>query len=399
MIQKSSSLDWPQWRGPLRDSHVSGFKAPSRWPAQLGKKWSINVGEGHSSPIIVGNRAFVIVRQGNDEHVLCLDMATGKTLWKDVVAAPFDSVIFPAQRLGKSPRSTPLWHQGKLYTIGVNGLMTCFDATKGSILWRKDFAKQYPIPMPVCGASLSPLVDGKKIYVHAGHEATGSFLALDKDTGKELWAWKGEGPGYTSPQLATIGGVRQLITASHNLWLGLSPENGSELWRLANRQNMFNHNSITPVIAGDTVLCGANQRATFALKLSQSGGKWATSKVWESRDVTMSSSSPVLDGKHVYVVNEKRRGQVAVMDFATGKVTWECPGNKGEQVTIFDIGPSLLVSSQGGELFVYQKMGDTLKETAKYEVTDSAMWSSPAISGNRLLVKGASTLALWDIPA
>ena len=111
----------------------------------------------------------------------------------------------------------------------------------------------------------------------------------------------------------------------------------------------------------------------------------------------MSSSSPVLDGKHVYVVNEKRRGQVAVMDFATGEVTWECPGNKGEQVTIFDIGPLLLVSSQGGELFVYQKSGDTLKEVAKYEVADSAMWSSPAISGNRLLVKGAASLALWEI--
>lgn len=398
-MQKTPSLDWPQWRGPRRDAHVSGFKVPAKWPAQLTKKWSITAGEGHSSPIIVGNRAFAIVRQGNDEHVLCLDMATGKTVWQDVVAAPFDSVIFPATRLGKAPRSTPLWHQGKLYTIGVNGLMTCFDAAKGSILWRKDFAKQFPIPMPVCGASLSPLIDGKKLYVHAGHEATGAFLALDKDTGKELWAWKGEGPGYTSPQLATIGGVQQLITASHNLWIGLSPENGSLLWSLANRQNMFNHNSITPVIAGDTVLCGANQRATFALKLAQSGGKWSPTKVWESRDVTMSTSSPVLDGKRVYVVNEKRRGQLAVMDFATGKITWECPGNKGEQVTLFDVGPALLVSAQGGELFVYQKNGDTLKETAKYEVADSAMWASPAISGNRLLVKGAATLALWELPS
>ena len=396
-MQKNS--DWPQWRGPLRDSHVSGFKVPSRWPAQLSKKWTLAVGEGHSSPIIVGNRAFVIVRQGGDEQTLCLDMATGKTLWKDTVAAPFDSVIFPAQRLGKSPRSTPLWSAGKLYTIGVNGLMTCFEATSGKILWRRDFSKEFPIPMPVCGASLSPLIEGKKLFVHAGHEATGAFMALDKDTGKELWAWKGEGPGYTSPQLATICGVRQLVTASHNLWIGLSPENGALLWSLGNRQNMFNHNSITPVIAGDTVLCGSNQRATFALKIKQSAGKWDTEKVWESRDVTMSSSSPVLDGKRVYVVNEKRRGQVAVMDFATGKVTWECPGNKGEQATIFDIGPALLVSAQGGELFVYQKSGDILKEAARYEVADSALWASPAISGNRLLVKGAANLSLWEIPS
>lgn len=397
-MKNLSLSDWPQWRGPHRDAKVTGFKLPSRWPAQLNKRWSLTVGEGHASPILVGNRVFVLVRQGEDEHTLCLDRATGKTVWKDVVAAPFDSVIFPARRLGKSPRSTPLWSDGKLYTIGVSGLLTCFDAAKGTILWRRDFSKAFPIPMPVCGASLSPLIDGKKLYIHVGHEANGAFLAMDKDTGKELWAWKGEGPGYTSPQLATIGGMRQLITASHNLWLGLDPQNGALLWSLANRQNMFNHNSITPVVLGDQVLCGANQRATFVLKLSQKAGKWSPEKLWESRDVTMSTSSPLLDGKRVYVVNEKRRGQLAVMEFATGKVTWECPGNKGEHVTLFDLGPILLASAQAGELFVYQKMGETLKELAKYEVADSAMWSSPAIAGNQLLVKGATSLTLWEVP-
>lgn len=393
------AADWAQWRGPARDGHVPGFKIPATWPKTLNKKWSIPVGQGHSSPIIAGGKAFVLVRQGNDEHTLCLDLATGKTLWKDVVPAPFDSVIFPATRLGKAPRSTPLAHQGKLYITGVNGLLTCFDATSGKLLWRQDYSKRFPIPMPVCGASLSPLIDGKKLYIHVGHEANGAFLALDKDTGKELWAWKGEGPAYTSPQLATIGGMRQLITASHNMWIGLNPENGELLWSLANRQNMFNHNSITPIIVGDTVICGANQRPTFALKLAQAGGKWATSKLWETRDVTMSTSSPVLDGKRLYVVNEKRRGQVACMALDSGKVLWECPGNKGEQVTLFDIGSQVLVFSQTSELFVYKKTGDTLSELAKYQVADSATWSSPAISGNRLLVKGAETLGLWEIPS
>ncbi|GAB4452867.1 MAG: PQQ-like beta-propeller repeat protein [Armatimonadaceae bacterium] len=393
-----AAQDWAQWRGPRRDGHVTGFRVPEKWPPQLRRRWQITVGEGHSSPIIVGKRAYVLVRRGENEHTLCLNLEDGKVLWEEVTAAPFDSVIFPARRLGKSPRSTPLFHAGKLYTIGVNGAMTCFAADSGKVLWRKDFARQFKIPMPVCGASLSPLVDGKKIYVHVGHDDDGMFLALDKDTGAQLWAWKGEGPAYTSPQMATIGGVRQIVTASHNMWIALNPQNGQLLWSLPVRQNPFNHNSITPVIVGDTIVCGQNQRPTFALKIRKVGDKWQPEKVWETRDITMSTSSPVRDGARVYAVNEKRRGQIAALALDTGKVLWECPGNKGENVSLYDIGSHLLAFTVGGDLFVYRKQAAGLSEVAKYTVADSAMWASPAISGNRLLVKGAETLSLWEVP-
>jgi len=393
-----TAQDWPGWRGPARDGHLTSFKAPATWPKTLAKKWSIKVGEGHSSPIIVGKRAFVLVRQGEEEITLCLDLETGKTLWQDKCPAPFNSVIFPAQRLGKAPRSTPLFHEGKLYILGINGTLSCLQSDSGSVLWRTDYAKMFPIAMPVCGASLSPIIEGKKLYLHAGHEDKGAFFALDKDTGKEIWRWDGEGPGYTSPVLTTIEGQRMIITASHNMWLGLNPENGKMLWSLKNRQNMFNHNSITPVVAGNQVICGANQRATFNLKLNRKGTEWSAEKVWETRDMTMSTSSPVITGGLVYSFNEKRRGQLAVMELASGKITWECPGNKGENCTIFDAGQVILAFDATGQMFAYKKTGNTLTEAAKYEVGDSTMWSSPAISGNKILVKGAQTLTLWEVP-
>jgi outer membrane protein assembly factor BamB len=390
--------DWNQWRGPGRDGQLNGFKSPTAWPPQLTKRWSVNIGEGHSSPIIVGNRAYVLVRQGEQELTYCLNMENGKTIWVDRVNAPFDSVIFPARRLGKSPRSTPLFHDGKLYTIGVNGLMTCFNAANGRVLWRRDFSSMFSIPMPICGASLSPLVDGKKIYVHVGHDNQGAFLALDKDTGKTIWEWRGEGPGYTSPMMANIGGTRQIITASHNMWIGISPEDGRLLWSLPVRQNMFNHNSITPIIVGDTVICGANQRPTFALRLKRNGSRWTPERVWEQRQVTMSTSSPILSGSTLYAVSEKRRGQVVMMALDSGKILWECPGNKGEHVTLYDAGSVVVAFTISGDLFVYQKMRDQLREVARYQVADGAMWASPAFSGNRMLVKGAETLTLWEIP-
>jgi outer membrane protein assembly factor BamB len=361
--------------------------------------WSVPIGEGHSSPIIAGNRAYALVRRDSKEYTLCLNLADGKTIWQDVVDAPFDSVIFPAQRLGKAPRSTPLYHQNKLYTTGVNGLFTCFDASTGKVLWRRDYSTLFKIPMPICGAALSPLIDGKKIYLHVGHDDVGAFVALDKDTGKEIWRANGEGPAYASPVLARIGGKPQIVTASHNQFLGIDPENGKTLWNLRVRQNMFNHNSITPVVVGDTVLCGGNQRPTLALRIRRDGNGWTAEKIWETRDVTLSTSSPVLSGNLLYVCNEKRRGQITAMELTSGKSTWACDGNKGENVTLYDIGPSLLAFTAAGELFVYRKAGETLTQTARYEVADSTMWASPAITDNKILVKGAETLTLWAIPA
>ncbi|MDX1934243.1 MAG: PQQ-binding-like beta-propeller repeat protein [Capsulimonadales bacterium] len=390
--------DWAQWRGPYRDGHVPHFKNPAVWPKTLVKRWSVAVGQGHSSPIIVGDRAFVLVRRENKEHTLCIDLKNGRTVWEDVVDAPFDSVIFPAQRLGKAPRSTPLWHQGKLYTTGVNGLFSCLDAATGKPLWRRDFSTQFKIPMPICGASLSPLIDGRIIYLHVGHDNEGAFIAMDKDTGKEVRRTDTEGPAYASPVLARIGGKRQIITATHNQFVGIDPENGAILWSLGNRRNMFNHNSITPVVLGDTVFVGGNQRPTMALRIRANGNRWTADKVWETLDVTLSTSSPVLSGNQLYLCNEKRRGQITVLDTATGKSAWVCEGNKGENVSLYDVGPSLLAFTAGGDLFVYKKTGNTLTETARYPVADSAMWASPAISGNRLLVKGAENLTLWTLP-
>jgi outer membrane protein assembly factor BamB len=396
--EPARAQDWAQWRGPGRDGRVVGFKTPAQWPAQLTKKWTVTVGEGHSSPILVGNRAYVTARRGEQEVTLCLNAANGSTVWEDKVDAPFDSVIFPARRLGKSPRSTPLYKDGKLYTTGVNGLLTCYDAAKGKILWRKDFAQSFTVPMPTCGASLSPLVDGKKLYVHVGHDEEGAFYALDKDSGKEIWSWKGQGPAYTSPVLATIGGKRQIVTAAHNDWIGLDPENGALLWKVYVRQNMFNHNSITPLVIGDRVVCGGNQRPTFVLQVKKNGAGWSAEKLWETRDVTLSTSSPLLYGTHLVAVNEKRRGQITCMDLATGKVTWTCDGNKGENVTLYDLGSFVLAATFNGEMIVYRKVGETLVEKAKYALTDSATWASPALAGNRILARGEQTLTLWEVP-
>src|SRR5436309_15388900 len=75
--------DWPQWRGPNRDNKVTGFVEPKTWPKELKQKWKVTVGNGESSPVLVGNKLYVFARQGDEEVTWCLDAESGKELWKD----------------------------------------------------------------------------------------------------------------------------------------------------------------------------------------------------------------------------------------------------------------------------------------------------------------------------
>jgi outer membrane protein assembly factor BamB len=75
--------DWPGWRGPNRDGAVTAFSAPKAWPESLKLKWKMTVGEGHSSPIVSGNRVYIQTRQGEQEVLSAIDLNSGKSLWTD----------------------------------------------------------------------------------------------------------------------------------------------------------------------------------------------------------------------------------------------------------------------------------------------------------------------------
>ena len=85
----ADSQDWPQWRGPGRDGLIASFQEPKAWPARLKQAWQVTVGTGHSSPLVEGRRIYLLSRQGEQEVVSCLDLETGKPIWRDLYPAPY----------------------------------------------------------------------------------------------------------------------------------------------------------------------------------------------------------------------------------------------------------------------------------------------------------------------
>lgn len=389
-----AAADWNQWRGPNRDGIVTDFKPPAKWTADtLAKTWSLPVGEGHASPVIAGERAYVFARDGEREVMRCLALGDGKVVWEQSYPAPYD--MNPAARgHGKGPKATPAVAGGRVFALGINGHLSAYDAQSGEVLWRKDFAREFKSTAPSFGASVSPLVDGDNVIVHVGGEDSGALTAFDAATGKVNWKWDGDGPAYTSPVIATLGGVRQLITQSQNHCLAVSPQDGRLLWKIP-FTTPYDQNIVTPIVAGDLVIFGGVRKPTFAVKVT---GTEAT-PAWETNEITMYMSTPVLNGMTLYGMSDKHRGTLFTMNARTGAVLWKTEGLLGANASLTDIGPVLLVVTDKGELSVQQKSGDGLKELINYKVADSPVWASPAIARDRVLIKDKTNLTLYSIRA
>jgi outer membrane protein assembly factor BamB len=126
--------DYPQWRGQHRDGAASGFAEPTSWPAALTRRWKVEVGEGYATPLAIGDTVYVFTRRDGDEMMVALNAMTGAQLWRSSYPAPY-SPGQPAAAHGAGPKATPLFHEGKLFTLGISGIVSAFDAGTGKRLW------------------------------------------------------------------------------------------------------------------------------------------------------------------------------------------------------------------------------------------------------------------------
>jgi outer membrane protein assembly factor BamB len=406
-LSLTAHADWPQWRGPTRDGRIAGFRAPERWPQKLVRRWRVEVGAGHSSPVATGNAVFVLTREGESEVVRRLDLATGRQVWRDSYPAPYE--MDPAARgHGKGPKSTPAYGDGLLYTLGISGILSCLDAATGKVRWRHDFAEQYRRTSPLYGAAMSPLLDRGLLIAHVGGHDGGALTAFDARTGRARWRWTGDGPAYASPIVVNLDGARQVVTQTQKSCAGVAADTGALLWRIP-FTTPYDQNCVTPVAvpgqrqAGPWLVFGGTGQPTFACRIQHrdAGGKSAprvvAEKAWETREVTLYMSTPIADGRRIYGMSERRRGQLFCLDASTGRVEWVGAGRFGENAAFLDAGSALLVLTTDGVLHVMRKNGAALAEVARYPVADSPTWASPAVIGNRVLIKDVTGLTMWDV--
>jgi outer membrane protein assembly factor BamB len=387
-----TATDWPQWRGTNRDGSVSAA-LPAQWPETLTKRWEITVGTGHASPVVSGNRVVVIARQGDEEIVRALDLASGKEIWRAAYPAPY-TVNSAAWSHGAGPKSTPAIAAGRVFTFGIGGILSAFDLATGTLIWRVPA----PAVLPQYGTATSPLVDlfqGRtSLIAHVGGYENGALTSFDAATGTPRWQWTGDGPGSGSPIIATFGGVRQVIAQTQKLLVGLNASTGTLLWQMPFTTD-FDQNAFTPVVFQDLLINAGIDQPLTAFRLKLDGGRWIGETVWSNPQTPMFMSSPVLIGGTLYGLTMRSRGQFVAIDATSGKTLWSTQGREGENASMLGSRSWLLASTTDGTLVVARANPQKYEEVRRYQIAPSALWAHPAITGRSIIVKDVDKVICW----
>lgn len=386
--------DWPQWRGPNRDGAIP-FSEPKTWPEKLTTKWKVAIGEGYASPIFAGGRILEFARQGDDEVAMSVDPANGKILWRQSYPAPYQPVN-SAARHGKGPKSTPLYSDGKLYTFGISGILSSFDAATGKVEWRKQYATDFKATWPQFGTSMSPVAGDGLIVALIGTNDDGAVAAYEAKSGAQKWIWKGDGPAYASPVIVEIGGVKQVVTLTQKYAVGLSLASGDLLWRIdfPGRSGM---NIPTPLRFGQRLIL-AGDPGTMLLQVNKQDNSWTTEKAWQISELTMRFSSPVQKGNLVFGFSNRNSGIFFCVDADSGKTLWTSDPRQGDNAVVLISGELLFLLKDSAELIVARASGKGFDPLHRYEVADSSTYANPLMLAKGIVVKDNTTLSYlsWE---
>jgi outer membrane protein assembly factor BamB len=393
---------WAQWRGANRDGAAT-FTIPAAWPETLTLKWKVDVGTGYAAPITAGDRVYAFSRQGEDEVMRALDAATGKILWETKYNATYKPNPAATRTHGTGPKSTPTLADGRLYTLGMSGIVTAFDAATGKQLWQKPA----PPVEPLYHTAMSPLVDRGLVILHVGGHGNGALTAFDARTGEVKWAWTGDGPAYGSPIAVDLGGTRQIITMTQENLVSVSAASGELLWKRPYTVRAT-RNAVTPIIhnlpspagsgaASQIVIVSGLGMPVSGFKVQNKGGQWTSEDVWVNNDVTMDMSTGVVVGDSLFGFSPRNTGQYFAIDANTGQTQWLSEPRQGDNAAVVRAGNLWFSLDTLGELKVVRANPKQFEIIKRYDVADSATWAQPVLSGQRILIKDLSTIALWGL--
>jgi outer membrane protein assembly factor BamB len=392
---QAAAGDWPQWRGPSRTGVLPATESPAAWPADLKRGWTVEVGEGYSSPIVSGGRVFVHARRDPDEVVTALDLSTGKVLWTRTYSAPFAKNPY-AKEMAKGPYATPLVAGGRLFTLGTSAILSAWNTADGTLLWRKDYSSKVDTSKLFCGTAMSPIQTKHGIVAHLGDDRTGLIATFDPATGKEIWTRTLRGPGYASPIELDVQGTAQIVTMTTRSVVGVSVSSGDVLWEFP-FPDEWNENIVTPVAVPGGVIVSGVRQGTRMLRIAKTGVTWTVNEAWHSPDITMYMSSPVLVGGVLYGHSTKRRGQFVAMDPATGAVRWSTDGRDGTSASIVAAGDHLVWLTPESQLIVARAEPSAYREVRRYTVASSATYAHPVVLRDRVLVRDATRVIVWGL--
>ena len=414
---------WPQWGGPNRNFTVETSGLADKWPEDGPPRlWRRTLGDGYSAIVADGDLLFTMYRSGRSEFTVALDAKTGNKIWKHRVSSHY-SPNSEADRLCPGPSSTPALDSNRLFSIGTDSLMHCFDKTTGKVLWKHDLTKEFNGRMTHWGYTSSPLVYQDMVIAVVGRlrrtdllqeqwgktseeekderyqEGRGApaLVAFDQVSGDVRW----EGPSldvdHSSPILINFQGTTHLVLLHHFGIIGLNPDSGEPLWHYEIENTLDEPHSpntfdMTPVWVGNDVLITSGFAACRAMQLTNTHGVIEAKELWRSRKIGFGQTTPVCVGNHLFGSNDRI---LAGVDIKTGRRSWVRRGFSKAMCVHGD--GRLIILDSSGQLSLVTVTPEDLTVHSQCKITEPPSFTAPTLVGTTLYVRDRKHILALDL--
>ena len=394
-----TQYEWPQLLGPNRNGISAETGLLDSWPHDGPKEiWRVAGGVGMSGLAISRGRLVTMIQTDGNQHVICLDAKTGKTIWQTSVALEY------LNGQGKGPRATPTIAGDSVFTYTGEGILVALSFADGKIIWSHNVVTEQGGKPADYGMSCSPLVIGDTAIVMVG-APTATVVAYDTQSGDLVWkVSEGDAAGYSSPTLLDVGGREQIVTFTGGSVLGLAAQTGSVLWHYPYETD-FNCNIATPLAYDGQVFISAGENhGSVLLKLFLDGDKFQPTEVWSSQGTKSVlrnewQTSMLVDGYLYGFDNVGSAGPVThltCVNAATGDRAWqELRFGKGN--LIFADG-KLFISTMKGEIIVAKASPKSYEEIGRANVISTTR-QAPALSNGLLYLRDDEEIVCLNVRA
>jgi len=405
-----NAQDWPDWRGINRDgTWIETGLAEKFESAELIPEWSVPIGSGYSGPTVSNGKVYVtdlIKEPSQTEGILCLDERTGEKIWQYRYPCEY-SVGYPA-----GPRASVVINNGNAYSLGTMGNLFCFDAVDGNIIWQRDLNRDYEIRMPTWGISATPLIVDDKIILQISGSNNACVIALDKNTGKEIWRNLDDIAAYSAPVLIQKNGRKVVVVWTEDSLSGLNQETGEVFWRFPWKTGS-GMSIATPVLYNDYIFVSCFYSGSLLIKL---GSNYTSAEiVWqrcgESERKTDAlhcvMNTPVIIGNFIYGVDSY--GELRCLELATGNRVWEdltaVKKDRWANIHFVQNGNKTWMFNEHGELIISELSPDGFKEISRTKIIEptreqlprGVTWSHPAFANKHVYVRNDKKMVCVDL--
>lgn len=391
----AQSADWAQWGGPHRDFKSDAKGLAATWPATGPKRlWQRDLGEGYSAIAAERGMLFTMYRKGENEAVVALDAATGKTIWEYVYPAPFSSGYDMSN--GPGPHATPLVTGKFVFSSGATGQLHCLNKKTGKLLWSHDLLSEFHGTLRVNGYSCSPIAYKDKVVMMVGGKAS-SLIAFNQKDGSVAWKKHDFKNSTSSPIIINVSGQDQLVAFMYAEVVGVDPNSGDLLWSHPHPVE-YGLNTSTPVWEADNVLfiSSGYDGGSRALKLSRAGDRTSVEELWAHRLMRVHFTNAIRVGDIVYGSSgDFGPAPFTAINVKTGKVLWR---DRSFPRASFILGDGrFIILDEDGHLLLATPTAEGLTVNSKVDLLSNQSWTVPSLAGTRLYLRDRKTIMALEL--